>query len=475
MLGQALETILNTHEGKSGFRLLTDNAEAFISRIALCELAKNTLDIQYYIYHDDASGQIFSHKIIEAADRGVRVRILVDDIDMGNRDASFKLFDAHPNITIRIFNPLINRAYFRTLELIFNLNRAGRRMHNKTFIADNMIAIIGGRNIGDEYFDARNQTHFVDLDLLVIGPVVKDAVQSFRDFWLSHWAIPIDKLRKIRVVSDHVTSMRKRLKDKWSQSKNRAYFKTLRHSHFVNQLINDELVYVWASAQLFYDVPAKLLNHENSATAHFGPTVSSIINQTTDNIYITSPYFVPGEAGLKMVKTLTAKGVTINILTNSLASTDVVAVHSGYKRYRKRLLQCKVNLYEYKSTANSISLLSKFRRGQQKSSLHAKYIISDNQYLLIGSSNLDPRSANLNTEIGIVIQSKDLALQTIEIFKRATSVENSYQLSLRDNKNLIWQCGDTSAEQQCDAEPDVGLWKKVLVTLIGLLPVESLL
>ena len=475
MLGQALEAVLNTHEGKSGFLLMADNADAFISRIALCELAMHTLDIQYYIYHDDASGQLLRHKIIEAADRGVRVRILVDDINMGSRDASFKIFNSHPNITVRIFNPLANRSYFRNLEIIINLKRAGRRMHNKVFIADDAIAIIGGRNIGDEYFDARHQTDYVDLDLLTIGPIVKDITHSFRDYWLSHWAIPIDKLSKIHIARHHIRSMRKRLRDRWNQSQNMDYFRALRHSFFANKLINDELEYIWASAQLFYDKPEKLLSHSPSATTHLGPIVSSIIGQTTDSIYISSPYFVPGESGLKMIRRFRENDVSINILTNSLASTDVIAAHSGYRRYRKRMLKCDVKLYEYKTTAHSRSLLSRFRIQNQRSSLHAKYIVSDRRYLFVGSSNIDPRSENLNTEIGMLIQSEELASQTIEMFNMATSPDNSYKLELEYKNHLVWRGQSSGKNLRYDTEPSAGYWRKFLVFLISLLPVESLL
>ena len=475
MLGQAFETIINTHEGKSGFLLIADNADAFISRIALCELAQHTLDIQYYIYHDDASGQLLRHKIVEAADRGVRVRILVDDINMGSRDTSFKLFDAHPNITVRIFNPLTNRSYFRNLELVINFDRAGRRMHNKAFIADSAVAIIGGRNIGDEYFDARYKTNYADLDLLTIGPIVKDVMQSFRDYWLSHWSISIDKISKIHIARRHVTSMRKRLKDKWNQSQNMAYFKALRHSHFANRLINDELEYNWATAQLFYDKPEKLLSHGLSSMTHMGPMVGSIIGQTVDSIYISTPYLVPGESSLKMMRDFRKKDVSIYVLTNSLSSTDAIAVHSGYRRYRKQLLHCDVNLYEYKPSARNRSLLSRFKKGKQQSSLHAKYIVSDNRYLFIGSSNIDPRSEYLNTEIGMVIHSEELSQQAIAIFKMAVSPENSYELKLDRREHLLWRSLDSGISKQYHSEPGASFWKKTLVMLISFLPVEKLL
>lgn len=455
MLKQNLKSVLNTHESKSGFLLLAENADAFIARIALCELAKHSLDIQYYAYHDDASGLLLSHKIIEAADRGVRVRILVDDINMGGRDTSFKLFSAHPNINVRIFNPLSNRSYFRNLELIIKLRRAGRRMHNKAFIADNVIAIIGGRNIGDEYFDARHHTNFIDLDLLCIGPLVKDISISFREFWVSHWAISIDQLSKTRIARKRINSMRTRLKDKWNESKNLKYFKTLRHRHFANQLINDELHFIWATAQLFYDKPEKLLAESNT-TAHVGPSASSVIRETVENLYISSPYFVPGKPGVDMMKNFCSKNISVNIITNSLASTDVTAAFAGYQRYRKPLLKAGVKLFEYKPNARGKDFFSMIRKSTTLTSLHAKYIVSDRQYLFIGSANIDPRSAYLNTEIGIVIQSKALAKQAIEIFEMATSAENSYQLVLNNKDQLVWKSKISGAVKNYYTEPRAG-------------------
>lgn len=475
MLGQTLETVLNTHEGKSGFLLIADNAEAFISRLTLCELAEHTLDIQYYIYHDDASGQLLRYKIIEAADRGVRVRILLDDVDMGGRDNSFKIFNAHPNITIRVFNPLVSREHFRNLEFIISMNRAGRRMHNKTFIVDDMIAITGGRNIGDEYFDARHQTNYVDLDLLTIGPVVKDVVTSFRDYWLSYWSVAIDDLSRMQIARKHVTSMRKRLKDRWSQSKNMKYFQALYNSDFANRLINDDMEYTWASAQLFYDKPEKLLTEKPGLTTHIGPSVSSIIANTQESLYISSPYFVPGKSGVVMMSDFNAKGVSVNIITNSLASTDVTAAHSGYRRYRESLLKGGVELYEYKPTAKGRSLLSRFRKGKQRSSLHAKYVVSDEQYLFIGSSNIDPRSENLNTEIGMVINSEKLATEVIALFDNAKHPENSYRLSMNGEKSLRWVTTEAGKDKVYDSEPEASIWKKTLLFLISLLPVERLL
>ena len=209
---------------QSGFYLLSDNADAFVARFALATIAERTLDIQYYIMHSDASGQYLSYAILSAADRGVKVRILVDDINLSGRDSRLKMLSQHNNIQTHIFNPLHNRKLFRRIELVFNLNKAGRRMHNKVFVADNAIAIIGGRNIGDEYFDARHKFNFVDLDLLMIGPIVKNIATSFDDYWNSHWATPIESLSKVQVATEQLTHIRRNLRDRWHRAKKNPLF-----------------------------------------------------------------------------------------------------------------------------------------------------------------------------------------------------------------------------------------------------------
>ena len=224
------------NKNKSGFYLLSDNTDAFVARFALATIAKKTLDIQYYIMHNDASGQYLAYAILSAADRGVFVRILVDDINLSGRDSNLKMLSQHKNIEIRIFNPLSNRDWFRNIELIINLDSAGRRMHNKTFITDNSAAIIGGRNIGDEYFDNRQSLNFVDLDLLSVGPIVGDITKSFKDYWHSHWSTAIENLSKIKVVKKQLTAIRIKLKDKWHYAKNTQYFHSLKKSDLTKKM-----------------------------------------------------------------------------------------------------------------------------------------------------------------------------------------------------------------------------------------------
>lgn len=468
---------MENKKNQSGFYLLSDNTDAFVARFALATIAEKTLDIQYYIIHSDASGQYLAYAILSAADRGVHVRILVDDINLSGRDSNFKMMSQHKNIEIRIFNPLSNRDWFRNIELLTNLDRAGRRMHNKAFIADNASAIIGGRNIGDEYFDARNSLNFVDLDLLTIGPIVNDITKSFNDYWQSHWATPIEDLSKTKVMKKHLMTMRNTLTDRWHQVKNTEYFQALKHADFTQKIINKQIDFVWAEASLFYDRPEKICNDPTEQTKHIGPQVMPFLEQSREELIIATPYFVPGNKGVEWLQNKKTQGTYIKILTNSLAATDVIAVHAGYKKYRKELVATDIDLYELKPTAKThLSKTDKFIEKSKHASLHAKYMIVDRRTVFIGSANIDPRSKNLNTEIGIMVESNELASQAIDLFEKSTSTENSYKLQLdaRNNK-LVWLTNEDGAEIRYLHEPKASLLRKIGVYLMSLLPIESLL
>jgi len=468
---------VDNKDTKSGFYLLSDNTDAFIARFALATMAEKTLDIQYYIMHNDASGQYLYHAILSAANRGVHVRILVDDINLSGRDIRLKTFSQHENIEIRIFNPLTRRDWFRSIELIINLDRAGRRMHNKAFIADNSAAIIGGRNIGDEYFDARPAMNFVDLDMLSVGPIVNNITNSFDDYWNSHWATPIEKLSKSKVVRKQLISIQHKLKDKWFRIKNTEYFKSIQNADLTQMIIQKEIPFIWADAQLYYDRPGKIDSSSSESTIHFGPKVLPYLEQAEKELLFASPYFVPGNKGTNWFRDKSKQGISIKILTNSLAATDVMAVHAGYQKYRKKLIEQNVTLFELKPTAHvSLFRKNKLSRAYSHASLHAKYMIVDQQYVFIGSANLDPRSNKLNTEIGIMVNSTELAQQASQLFERTASLENSYQLTLdKPDGKISWLTQEDGKKIRYSSEPKASFIRKTGVFLLSLLPFESLL
>ncbi len=468
---------LRTRVQQSGFYLLSDNRDALIARRELTEHARTTLDIQYYIFHNDASGHYLAHYILQAAERKVKVRILVDDINMAGRDSAMKLFSQHPNISIKIFNPLLNRGFFRQLEFIINLRRAGKRMHNKVFISDNEEAIIGGRNIGDEYFDARHTMNFVDLDVLCTGAITQHIAQSFNDYWNSQLAIPIEKISRIKILRHHLLTFKNKFKDKWRKIKNTDYFKTIDNTVFSHQYRHNQLDYSWATASFFYDRPEKITASKILIRTRMGQQLLPCFEQAQSELLIATPYFVPGKSGVAWFHKMIKKGIAIHVLTNSLAATDVKAVHAGYKKYRPALLAIGVKLYELKATA--LFLKSKTRRfveSHSRASLHAKYMVMDKTKLFVGSANLDPRSELLNTEVEMVIHSPMLAQQAAKLFDKTRSADNSYALTINPaSKKLNWSTRLDQHPVYYNHEPNAGLLTRLGIFLLSLLPIESLL
>ena len=466
---------VNNGEKKSGFYLLSDNMDAFSARVALANNAKHSLDIQYYMMHNDASGRYLAYVLLQAADRGVKVRILVDDINLAGRDSRLKMLAQHDDIEIRIFNPLANRDWLRNLELIINLDRAGRRMHNKLFIADQRYAIIGGRNIGDEYFDARKSLNFVDLDLLITGPILGELRISFDEYWNSAWATPVEQLSRIKVVKSHLSHIRARLRDYWRRFRNTGYFRQSESSALSRRIADNDIDFIWAEACLLYDKPDKLTTHDSDNMVHFGPRVMPMFDAAKRELLIASPYFIPGDAGCMWMIDKQNSGVELKVLTNSLAATDVPVVHAGYSQYRERLLGNGISLFELKPDAITRKLHSRLLMPYRShASLHAKYIVIDRRQVLIGSANIDPRSSNLNTEIAIAIDSEELAEQVSALFEQTSEPGKSYQLELIDNK-LVWHTLKQGNRLQYRHDPDTSLLKRLFVYLLGLLPIESLL
>jgi len=466
---------MSNHLEASQFHLLSDNARAFVARAALIQTAQKSLDIQYYVIHNDASGHYLTHMVLEAADRGVTVRILVDDINLSGRDRELKLFSLHPNISIKIFNPLTNREWFRNLELVLYQGRADRRMHNKALVTDNQIAIIGGRNLGDEYFDNRNSINFVDLDLLTQGPLVNEISQSFECYWNSQWAVPVSDLTVITVARKQFITTKKRLRDRWNRARNTPYFRAIHLTKFIQQLQQRKLPFISSPARFFYDLPEKINQVESDSGTQLGPHILPIIEQASSEIIIASPYFIPGDDGIDWLRERTESGVKIKLLTNSLSTTDVMAVHAGYRRYRPEILSSGIELFELKATARTrFANTPGVFQGISRASLHAKYLVVDRRWVYTGSANLDPRSRRLNTEIGVMIDSPKLAKAVLTLFKQTTRPENCYRLSFKDD-SLHWSTEERGQRREYRHEPKTGIWKRLLVRLIGLLPAENLL
>ncbi len=486
--GELAKVVSEAFSDHSGFYLLESNLDAFLARYELIENAKQTLDLQYYYFHGDTSGQLIASALIKAANRQVRVRVLLDDIETLGADEAVRILNAHPGIEIRLFNPFFFRGLLRYIEFITDLSRVGRRMHNKAIIVDNCQAIIGGRNIGDNYFSANPEFFFLDIDLLSIGPVVNEVSTGFDEYWNSRWAVPVENLYS-RPDKKYASRKIKRYLQRYVQNVKKVDFEeALNRSDFKKNRSLAELPYIWAEARLFYDAPSKIDKNNLSNNKQLKIDFREILNSAKHSLVFITPYFVPGLQGLNWFLELRRKGIEISVFTNSLAATDVVAVHAGYARYRKKLLAAGVNLYELKPSAyvRDRQKLKVLRPGS-RTSLHAKTVVIDSQKVFIGSPNLDPRSSNLNTEMGLLVNNKELAMQALDLFCGAIMKQNSYHLTLEsiEHKNrtpdtdkrekIVWHSEESGERVQYPADPLVGFWRKLSVFIYRLLPVEELL
>jgi len=469
------------HPEYSGFYLLENNLDAFLARYELIESAKLTLDMQYYYFHGDTSGKLIARALIKAASRNVRVRLLLDDIETLGADESVRILNSHPGIELRLFNPFFFRGLLRYIEFITDLSRVGRRMHNKALIVDNCQAIVGGRNIGDNYFSANPEFFFLDIDLLSTGPVVNDISAGFDEYWNSRWAVPVENLYS-RPDKKYASKKIKKYLQRYVQDVKQVDFEqALNRSDFKKNRGLAQLPYVWSTAQFFYDAPSKIDANDQSENRQLKTDLREILNLAEHSLTIISPYFVPGVQGLKWFLEMRSKGIDINVFTNSLAATDVVAVHAGYARYRKQLLAAGVNLYELKPSAyvRDRKKLKVLRPGS-RTSLHAKTVVIDSHKVFIGSPNLDPRSSNLNTEMGLLVNNAELANQVLELFRSNMVKQNSYHLKLVNagsvkHRRIEWHTEEAGEDVLYLRDPQAGFWRKLSVFIYRLLPVEEFL
>lgn len=484
-LDAEIDKLFDSCPEKSGFYVLENNIDAFTARCSLINQATQSLDLQYYYFHADTSGKIIAQALVKAADRGVRVRILLDDIDTLGADEAMRYLNAHPSIEIRIFNPFYFRGLLRFLEFIVDMSRVGRRMHNKVMLADNAQAIVGGRNISDVYFSADPDLLFLDIDLLAIGRIVKSVSISFDDYWNSRWAVPVAVLYTRPKTAYALNRIKDFLQKHEYEIKQTDYLESIQESKYTKDKALLKFPYVFSEAELFYDHPGKadpdklLYAHKN--TSQIKNKLHNLLGMAKSELNLISPYFVPGADGVKRFAALIEQGVTVNIYTNSLAATDVTAVHAGYAIYRKALLKIGVNIFELKATAYVTNRKHfKILRPGSRTSLHTKTVIIDQQKIFMGSPNLDPRSIEWNTEIGLFIDNELLTKQFLDIFSSMSLGQNSYQLKLESRgaagkEEIIWQCEEEGELKRYTSEPDAGLLRKLKVYIFSLLPIENLL
>jgi putative cardiolipin synthase len=483
-LSRALAPVIAEHPGLSGVYPLEHGTDAFAARMVLAAAAERTLDVQYYIWHPDDAGKLLANQLIQAADRGVHVRLLLDDIGTNPMDARVLALDSHKNIEVRLFNPAVNRT-FRKLNFLFEFGRLNRRMHNKSFTADRQVTIIGGRNIGDEYFGIGPGVEFADMDVMAVGPVVDAATTSFDLYWNSPSSVPIALLNRKKVSPEWTSQQRAALATHCEAMQDSAYLRATRDSRLINELRGGKLPLFWGRAWLAYDLPNKVTTAPEDRATHLIPQLRPVIDATDREVLIVSPYFVPGKTGLAFFQALRKRGVRVVVVTNSLGATDVTAVHSGYRRYRKALLRAGVELYEFKATASlkEVSPTGKSAGGSgpgsSGASLHAKIFVFDQRIIFVGSLNLDPRSAALNTEIGAVLEVPDLATREAAGIEQ-NALRNAYRLELvpgpgpcKECSRINWVSEENGTTTRYTREPGASFGRRCLVNLLSLLPLES--
>jgi len=473
-IGRAIAPGVAVNPGKTGIHGLPDPRDAFAARVLLAGAAERSLDAQYFIWNGDHVGYLLFQTLWQAAERGVRVRLLLDDLNTKGLDSTIAALDAHPNIEVRLYNPLVNRDN-RGLNFVTDFSRVNRRMHNKSFTADNQATVVGGRNVADEYFGAGTGLSFADLDVLAVGPAASEVSKEFDVYWNSVSAYPVTGF-----VAPPMPDSTARLEAKFAANRadpeSIAYLEAVRTTPLVRDLFDRKLAFEWAATEVVYDDPAKTLDTTGRTDVLLLPELLRKMGRPEQRLDIVSPYFVPGDTGTEQLVAVAKRGVTVRILTNSLAASDEKSVHSGYAKRRRDLLRAGVRLYEIKPTATKEASESSSRFGSGSSSgLHAKTLAVDSSRIFVGSFNFDPRSARLNTEMGVVVGNPVLAQGLTRFFDVDVPVL-AYEVRLAaDGNSLEWIERTTSGEKRHDTEPETHWSTRMGVQLLSILPIEWLL
>jgi len=475
-LGRGVQAAAAQHPGRSGIYPLEIPQDAFAARVLLVRAAERSLDVQYYIWHGDTTGFLLLEEVWNAAQRGVRVRLLLDDNGIAGLDAVIAALDSQPNIEVRLFNPFASRN-FKTLGFITDFSRLNHRMHNKSLTADTQATIVGGRNVGDEYFGATEEMVFADLDILAAGPIAGEVASAFDAYWNSASAYPAHSLIAA-AGPDAAAALKAKFAAVRESPEAAKYIDAVRGTQLVERLVAQELTLEWVPVRLVYDAPSKALGEAKDSELLF-PRLEHTIGKVDGQIDIISPYFVPGKEGTEALCGLSGRGIRLRIVTNSLAATDVGAVHAGYAKRREPLLRCGVSLYELKPDARQAVVVvaprGRARRlGSSAASLHAKTFSVDRNRVFVGSFNLDPRSVRLNTEMGLVIDSAPLAGAISSGLDRVLG-RATYEVTLDGHGDLEWVERTERGEVLYHSEPKTGLFRRLGIGFISWLPIEGML
>ena len=479
-LGRETASRVAAHRSLTGVHLLRDGKEAFAARVLLARAAERSLDVQYYIWHHDLSSCLLMAELRAAANRGVRVRLLLDDNGVGGLDETLADLNDHANVEVRLFNPFAIRKP-RHLNYVFDFRRLNHRMHNKSFTADNRATIVGGRNVGDEYFGAREDGLFADLDALCLGEIVPHVSTDFDRYWASQSAYPAERIlapvtpeRKAAIEIEEVEIA--------ESEKARHYREAVRALPLFNDIADGEVPFEWASVRLLSDPPDKARGRAPLRRL-LAARLLDALGEPQRQLSIISGYFVPGDAGTQALVDMARSGVEVRVLTNSYAATDVGFVHAGYANRRKPLVRAGVALFEMPAPDDEPKTASKFLRsggGRGRSlreagtTLHSKAFAVDDERMFVGSFNFDPRSFHLNTEIGLVIECPTLAKAMRESFTEEVA-PSTYRVCLSNDGDLAWRDERDDRPRDELTEPGTTWWSRALIRLLARLPIEWLL
>ena len=469
----------------SAFYPLSSPTDALAARLFLVDHATTSLDVQYYIYETDTIGKVFNAHLLMAAQRGVKVRILLDDLSTSGKDDQWQKLASHPNVELRLFNPNRFRTFFRNMALLFNVDTLGKRMHNKSLIADGSAAIVGGRNIGDDYYASYATRLFLDYDILAIGKVVPDIYKAFDLYWNSEASVPSEDILGIdkNLADDFSTENLKKEILTYNKS---LSGKAVVNSDFNRKISQNKLILTVAEkTEFYYDHPSKVYIDERDTSTHITTQINEELVEVQKELIIISPYFIPSEKLMDTIRDERERGVNVIIITNSLASTDVFPVYSGYQDDIKPLIKMGVKLYELKPDSFKNALSSKKWANPNYLSLHTKMIIFDDDRIGVGSANIDPRSSKLNTELFMIITSEKLTKEKKLMLGQVINPENFYRLSWGkypkdfDNEitryGPIWHTLEDGKEKIYHAPPHAGIWKRLMTDIISFFPIRGYL
>jgi cardiolipin synthase C len=481
-LGAQFESAARNHDGNSEFRILTAGVDGFLTRVQMIASAQKTLDLQYFILRGDETGRLLTDALVRAADRGVRVRVLVDDADTVPGDEQIIALDAHPSVEVRVFNPFAYRGHIkaiRALEFLFNVSRLDYRMHNKLLVVDNSVALVGGRNIGNQYFQMDPRSQFADDDVFTAGPIARQLSATFDEYWNSRFAIPVKALKASAIrtndLAQHREAGRRRQEMRPLDSPGVDYVALIATGEPYAGMVSGRLPLIWAPASVICDTPDKRkVDGGEVAGRLMERAVAAAARGVKSELLMVTPYFVPSADEMQLLLDLRARHVNVRVLTNSLEAAPELPAQSGYMKFRVPLLMQGIDLHEARSFLGNSRGSGQTKRisSYGNYALHAKMFVFDRRQVFMGSMNFDQRSRRLNTEVGLIIDSPELALQSALRFEGMVLPENAYSVELRGQHDLVWKTREDGIDVEYDREPARNARQRLEVKLLSYLSLD---